>query len=257
MCYWWAARPPSKHGALGIPGALAKLRASQREISCNIERKNRIVVDFDRNIMEIGLRWRAAGLARRGATGLSQVDRGALKHELGRKRLYLRSIERFYGLLRTIECQISQLEDVSTMQTSMQAMRSGVAAQEALTRPGGALYAPDVESILDRVAEQQQLAADMSDLVLAVNEEMSDMTAEDLEAELDRLMHSDEFTGQFDGADVARAQQAYVEAELAPPPPAADPLLEAMTNEAAHVAEAYVAAGGSGAAAAAVEQLVQ
>ena len=215
-----------------VQSGLRVLRASQREITGTVDHLWRRVQDCDRAIMEIGLRRRQTE-----GRALSNEQKSTLTRHLRRKRLCGKRIDRFEGLLSTVEQQIACLEDASTLHASVTAMRHGNKAHSEAMRRGG-LRPEDVESILERVAEQQEMAQDTAALISAVNDEMTDYTLgpganEALEAELERLMEDEKFTGQFDREHVASAARAFA-AEQAPAPPGDenDPLF-ALTEAAA------------------------
>lgn len=235
FCFHWILRgsaSPEAAAMASVQSGLQVLRASQREITGTVDHLWRRVQDCDRSMMEIGLRRRQAS-----GRALSNEQKTALTRHLRRKRLCGKRIERFEGLLSTVEQQIACLEDASTLHASVNAMRQGNKAHSEAMQRGG-LRPEDVESILERVAEQQEMAQDTAALISAVNDEMTDYTLgpganEALEAELERLMEDEEFTGQFDKGDVVRATRAFA-AEAAPPPPEGerDPLLQ-LTEAAA------------------------
>ena len=218
--FYWSPDARARRQRGTVQGALARLRDSQRTISQSIEAKRRRIGDFDRNIMEIGLRWRptAATVAKR---PLSANDRAALKHELTRKRLFTRRILRFFELLANVEQQIALLEDSGMLQASATAMRAGAAVHQGL-RPD------EVERILEAVAEQQEHASDTAQFLqdqAAVTADMCDSDAS-LEDELASLMENDDFTAQFDPEDIAQAQRAAT----APSTPVTDPAIIKMTD---------------------------
>ena len=210
---YWSHDAVAQRARWSLDAALARLRQSQHHISQGIEAKRRRVRDFDRNIMEMGVRYRRQGVVQ----PLTPEDRAALRNELKRRQMYRRRIDRFYGLLSTVEQQIALLEDSGILQQSAHAMRQGAAVR--MLRP------EDIDDVLERVAEQQELANDAARMMQDAADAAAgvrDMTDADLDAELARLLADDEFTGQFAAEDVARAQRA---ARLADLPPA-DPLID-------------------------------
>lgn len=241
--WYWSDESKAQRARGTVDGALAVLRTAARETAANIAAKQRRIRDYDRAIMEIGLRWRAARSRRTetvpGGGGnlgpappLGEVERAALKHEMRKRRLCVVRTERLYGVLGNIEEQVALLEDSAMLCSSVAAMRHGARAQQ---QAGGMLRPEDVEDILDRVAEQQQLASDTAQLLAdqqRVTEQMQGIDQQGVEDELAALMNSPEFTGQFDAEEVARAQQAIGQA-LAGPPPPDDPLV-VMAERRAH-----------------------
>jgi len=208
--WYWSPEERLRRERKTVHGALALLRQTHEDLVRNIAAKRRRVADYDRDIMEIGLRWRARrGHVAQGA--LSAGDKAAVQHLLRQKRLVERRVQRFYGLLDTVAQQIAALEDSGLLTASLTAMRTGVAAGDAML-----MQAKDVEDILDRVAEQQALLADTQQLLLdqqAVNETVDEATLED---ELAALMSSESFTQQFSEEHVAEAERALAEAPDVP-----------------------------------------
>lgn len=223
---YWSAESSARRARTSAQKALRILHDSQREITANIESKRRRIRDFDRNILEIGLRWRKEKHKQLPAT-----ERSALANEMRRKRLYQLRIDRFYGLLTTLEENIAMLEDSLTLQTSIAAMRSGATAHKAVHMP-----IAEVESILERVSEQQALAADSSQLIAdkAAASEYMNVTEASLEEELEHLMEDNDFIRQFDANDVIAAMRG------APDAPNADPLMQATSNEASKTMNALL-----------------
>ena len=220
---------PSTHRVADVDGghlveqALHELRESRHMLQVRIANKRRLIADVDRNMVELGLRMQNT------ANRLNEIDAQSFRREFRQKRLLVRSHGQFCTQLSNLDGQIMMLEDSPALEHSLESLHGGANAQRASADETRALI-ETVRADMASLLSTDHFAALRRD----VDSSVGSMDDDALRAELDALMHNDEFIGQFDHDDLERARIALIES--APRVPHAPPQ-QAATTAAVGVAE--------------------
>lgn len=124
------------------------------------------------------------GIAKKNGTKNKRVALQALK----RKKRYDKQLQQIDGTLSTIEFQRECLENASTNTEVLKAMGS---AAKALKKAHNNMDVDKVHDLMDDVAEQQEIANEISDAISNPVGFGQDMDEDDLLAELEELEQED------------------------------------------------------------------
>jgi len=120
------------------------------------------------------------GIARKNGTKNKRVALGALK----RKKRYEKQLQQIDGTLSTIEFQREALENASTNTEVLRVMGD---AAKALKSAHKNMNVDDIHNLMDDVAEQQEIANEISDAISHPVGFGQDVDEDDLLAELEEL----------------------------------------------------------------------
>jgi len=190
--------------------ALAKMRRVQQQLTDATEHKRRLVRDIDVHIVELGLR------ARNASNRLSELDAAEFRRHFRRRKMMVRSHSIFQQQLSNLDEQVERLSTSPVLELSLDATKSGVdARQRDAARVKSTLV--ELNAQLATLNDEDRIDRETA----AIRQEVTSLDDAALEAELEDLMHNDDFIGQFEAEWLERRRIELM--QNAPSPPTEEP----------------------------------